>query len=111
MSLLWVDCKVQNVTFIYFYFTIYIILCHYTKGVEIGNISAKSVGKRVGRKKNTPMVISYTLHKSGVNQCGALYIINSAGIAYHQNFSFVYHQADSFFDTHLRCDEIQPQRG
>ncbi len=34
-----------------------------------------------------------TLH---INQGEALYIINSAGIAYHQNFSFVYHQADFY---------------
>ena len=79
MSLLWVDCKVQNVTFIYFYFTIYIILCHYTKGVEIGNISAKSVGKRVGRKKNTPNVQSKpnapkTIIKMGTDDIFALQI-------------------------------------
>ena len=35
----------------------------------------------------------YYIRKPTINQCEALYIINSIGIAYHQNFSFVYHQA------------------
>ena len=34
-----------------------------------------------------------------------LYIINSVGIAYHQNAYFVYHQAEE--NTHLRCDDIR----
>ena len=42
--------------------------------------------------------------KAAINQCEALYIINSAGIAYHQNVvlyiingeTVAYHQADSF---------------
>ncbi len=35
-----------------------------------------------------------------------MYIINSEGIAYHQNFSFVYHQA---VGCTLTRDEIQPE--
>ena len=41
----------------------------------------------------SPPCVYYSI-KVKTNQCGALYIINSAGIAYHQNFSFAYHQAD-----------------
>ena len=43
------------------------------------------------------------------NQGEALYIINSAGIAYHPQLVAVYHQAAGGYTP--KRDEIQPQRG